>query len=56
MMTDDEIVQQLTYIHQTLELIALLLAVVALSQGFFGLVAGGVAILLLVGNSISRAL
>jgi hypothetical protein len=55
-MTDDEIVQQLMYIHQTLELIALLLAVVALSQGSFGVVAGSVAILLLVGNSISRAL
>ncbi|UPV74236.1 hypothetical protein M0R89_17070 [Halorussus limi] len=55
-MTDAEIAQRLTDIHQTLELIALLLAVVAISQGFVGLVAGGVAILLLVGNSVSRAL
>ena len=55
-MTDAEIARRLTYIHQTLELIALLLAVVALGQGTVGVVAGGSAILLLVGNAVSRAL
>ncbi|WP_135825891.1 hypothetical protein [Halorussus ruber] len=54
--TDSEIARRLTYIHQTLELIALLLAVVALGQGTVGFVAGGAAILLLVGNVVSRAL
>ena len=54
--SDFEIAQRLTYIHQTLELMAFLLAVVALGQGTIGFVAGGCAILLLVGNAISRAL
>ncbi|WP_166035390.1 hypothetical protein [Halorussus pelagicus] len=55
-MTDAEIAHRLTDIHQTLELIAFLLAVIALGQGTVGFVVGGTAILLLVGNTVSRAL
>ena len=54
-MTDAEVARQLTHIHQTLELVALLLAVLLLGQGTIGFVAGGSAILLLVGNAIFRA-
>lgn len=54
--TDAEIAQRLGYIHQTLELIALLLAVIALNQGGLGVIVGGSAILLLVMNAIDRAL
>ena len=53
-MTDSEIAQRLTYVHQTLELIALLLAVLLVQQGGFGTVVGGGAILLLLWNVLSR--
>jgi len=52
---DDQIARQLSNIHQTLELIALLLAVLLLSAGSIGAIAGGCAILLLVGNAVFRA-
>lgn len=55
-MANPEITRQLGYIHQTLELIALLLAVLLVGQGGFATIAGGCAFLLLVANAITRAL
>ncbi|WP_115863311.1 hypothetical protein [Halorussus litoreus] len=51
----DMVATQLSNIHQTLELIALLLAVLLLSAGSIGAIAGGCAIVLLVGNAVLRA-
>lgn len=52
--SDSEIAQRLEYIHQTLELIALLLAVLAIQQGTIGTIVGVGAIVLLIVNVASR--
>lgn len=55
-MTDREIARRLAHIHRTLELIAFLLAVLLAVQGGVGLLAGGVAAVLLVANALARSL
>jgi len=54
--SDPEIARQLSNIHQTLELVALLLAVLLAGSGGIGTVAGACAVVLLVGNAITRAI
>lgn len=55
-MTDPEIARRLTHVHQTLELIALLLAILLVQTGGFGTVVGVGAVLILVANVVSRFL
>lgn len=54
--SDPEVARQLSNIHRTLELIALLLAVLLAGSGGIGTVAGACAVVLLVGNAIGRAI
>jgi len=54
--SDPEVARQLSNIHRTLELIALLLAVLLAGSGGIGTIAGGCAVVLLVGNAITRAI
>ncbi|WP_132060174.1 hypothetical protein [Halorussus amylolyticus] len=55
-MADPEIARRLRYIHQTLELIALLLAVLLVQQGGIGVIVGVGAAVVLVVNAVSRLL
>ena len=54
-MADPDIARRLAYVHQTLELIALLLAVLLVQQGGLGTVVGVGAILVLVVNVLARS-
>ena len=53
-MTEQEIARRLAYIHHTLELIALLIAVLVASQGGVSLVVGAGMIVLLIMNVLAR--
>ena len=55
-MANQEIARRLAYVHQTLELIAFLLAVLVAGQGGVGLIVGGSAVVLLVLNALTRSL
>lgn len=55
-MTDPELRARLTYVHQTLELIALLLAVAVAQTGTIGLVVGVGAVVVLAVNVAARYL